>query len=221
MPPEHGAFLDAARRLPAPDLYHVIRDAERLSGPVPYNFRANVRHRYEKLDRFPEGYVVTGDALCSFNPIYAQGMTVAAMEAAALGDSLADGDERLAERFFARTTDLIDVSWNSAVGTDLGYAEVEGPRTALVRFINWYVRKVHIAAHEDAEVSIAFLKVTNMLAPPPSILHPRIVWRVIKGNLAARRRDAGNEIVDAEGGDLNVANEGLDLQQQVLKEHAR
>jgi hypothetical protein len=60
---------------------------------------------------------------------------------------------------------------------------VEGSRTPLLRFLNWYIAKLHIAAHNDAQVSIAFLKVINMLAPAPSMMHPRIVWRVIKGNL--------------------------------------
>jgi hypothetical protein len=75
------------------------------------------------------------------------------------------------------------MAWDAAVGTDLSYPEVEGERTPFIRFINWYIGKLHIAAQTDSEVSIAFLKVINMIAPPPSILHPRIVWRVIKGNL--------------------------------------
>jgi 2-polyprenyl-6-methoxyphenol hydroxylase-like FAD-dependent oxidoreductase len=182
-PTDYAGFLEAAKRLPAPHIYDVIKDAERLSGPVPYKFPANLRRHYEKLTRFPMGYLVVGDALCSFNPIYGQGMTVAAMEAKALGECLADGRDRLAKRFFAKASKIIDVSWSAAVGNDMGYREVEGSRTPLMRFLNWYIAKLHIAAHNDAQVSIAFLKVINMLAPAPSMMHPRIVWRVIKGNL--------------------------------------
>jgi 2-polyprenyl-6-methoxyphenol hydroxylase-like FAD-dependent oxidoreductase len=190
-PTDYPGFLQAAKRLPAPHIYNVIKDAERLSGPVPYKFPANLRRHYEKLARFPEGYLVFGDALCSFNPIYGQGMTVAAMEAAALGECLADGRDRLAKRFFAKASKIIDISWSAAVGNDLGYSEVEGPRTPMVRFLNWYIGKLHIAAHNDAQVSIAFLKVINMLAPAPSMMHPRIVWRVIKGNLRPGVQKAG------------------------------
>jgi hypothetical protein len=75
------------------------------------------------------------------------------------------------------------------VGNDLAYPEIEGPRTPMVRFFNWYIGKLHLAAHNDPQVSIAFLKVINMVAPPPSMLHPRIVWRVIKGNLRPHQQE--------------------------------
>jgi len=58
----------------------------------------------------------------------------------------------------------------------------------MVRFLNWYIGKLHLAAHNDAQVSIAFLKVINMVAPPPSMLHLRILWRVFKENLWPRQR---------------------------------
>lgn len=193
-PTDYPGFLEYARRLSAPHIYQVIKDAKPLSGPAAYTFPANLRRHYEKLDSFPQGYLVFGDALCSFNPIYGQGMTVAAMESEALDECLAEGRDRLAERFFAQASKIIDVSWSITVGNDLNYPEVEGPRTPMVRFLNWYIDKLYLAAHQDAAVSIAFLKVTNMVAPPPTILHPRIVWRVIKGNLRSglRKSAAGS-----------------------------
>ena len=182
-PSDYPGFLEFARSLPAPHIYNVIKDAELLREPVAFTFPANLRRHYEKLNRFPEGYLVIGDALCSFNPIYGQGMTVAAMEAKALENCLADGGSQLARRFFARASQIIDVSWNAAVGNDLKSPEIEGPRTPMLRILNWYLDKLQLAAHHDAVLSAAFLKVINMVAPPPSILNPRIVWRVLKGNL--------------------------------------
>jgi 2-polyprenyl-6-methoxyphenol hydroxylase-like FAD-dependent oxidoreductase len=187
-PADYQGFLEAARKLPTSHIYDIIKATEPLSGPVAYKFPANLRRHYEKLARFPQGYLVFGDALCSFNPIYGQGMTVAAMEAAVLRECLANGETQLAKRFFTKAGKIIDIPWNAAIGNDLGFPEVEGPRSLLVRFLNWYLGKLHLAAHTDAQVSIAFLKVINMVAPPSSILHPQIVWRVMKENLGSSRR---------------------------------
>lgn len=182
------------RSMATPALYEVIQNAQPVGEPVPHKIPSNLRRRYEKLTHFPAGYLVMGDALCSFNPIYGQGMSVAALEARALGDCLAQGETKLASRFFKQAGKIIDIPWSTAVGNDLRFPEIEGPRTTMTKFINWYVGKLHHAAHHDAEVSVAFLKVVNLLTPPPSIMTPRIMWRVWRGN---RRRplpatNAGN-----------------------------
>ena len=187
---KYPEFLESARQLPSPEIYNVIKNAEPLGKPVAYKFPANLRHQYEGLSRFPEGYLVIGDALCSFNPIYGQGMTVAALEFVALNECLESGKDQLAKRFFARASKIIDDSWNTAVGNDLAYPEVEGQRTIMMRFLNWYMGKLQVAAHVDANVFIAFLKVINMVAPAPTLMKPNIVWRVLKANLGSGSREA-------------------------------
>jgi 2-polyprenyl-6-methoxyphenol hydroxylase-like FAD-dependent oxidoreductase len=182
-PTDERGFLAFARSLAAPDIYELITDAEPLTDPVPMRFPGSQRRRYERLARFPDGFLVTGDALCSFNPVYAQGMTVAALEALALGECLAAGPDELARRFFRRAGAAVDVAWRVSVGGDLRFPEVEGERTPMLRFINWYLGKLHVAAHADPVVAVAFQKVVNMLAPPPSVLHPRVAWRVLRANL--------------------------------------
>lgn len=186
IPRDHAGFLAYVRGMATPALYSVVTNAKPIGEPIPYKIPSNLRRRYERLHRFPQGYLVIGDALASFNPVYAQGMSVAAQESAALSDCLAQGEVGLAERFFKQAGKIIDISWSTAVGNDLRFPEVEGPRNGLVRFINWYMGKLHHAAHHDAVVSVAFLKVVNLVAPPPSVLHPRIVWRVMRGNLRPR-----------------------------------
>jgi 2-polyprenyl-6-methoxyphenol hydroxylase-like FAD-dependent oxidoreductase len=194
-PLNHAGLCEYARSLAAPEIYEVIKGAEPLGDPVAHKIPSNLRRRYERLARFPQGYLVLGDALCSFNPTYAQGMSVAALEASALDACLEQGDEELAARFFTRASAIIDMPWSTAVGNDLRLPEIEGPRSAMTRFVNWYVATLHRAAHHDPLLSVAFLKVINLIEPPPSLMRPALMWRVLRGNL---RRRAGGSPADSE-----------------------
>ena len=184
-PEELGGFVEFARTLPTRSIYEVVRYAEPLGSPASTRFPASIRRRYEMLSRFPSGYLVMGDAMCSFNPIYGQGMSVAALEAAELDKTLAEGSGNLAQSFFARTAKVVDIPWSIAVGNDLRMKETLGPRGVGVRIMNWYISKLHKAAHLDEALSLAFYKVSNLVAPPLSIMHPRIAMRVLWGNVKA------------------------------------
>ena len=182
-PMEETGYIEFARSLPKPEIFEVIKDAERLTPLSPYQFSTNLRRHYEELGRFPEGLVVFGDALCSFNPVYGQGMTVACMEALALQECLAAGPQGIARRFFQAASKLIDIPWQMAVGSDLQHPAVAGKRTAQLRFINWHLAKLFQAAQQDAVLATRFLEVANLMKPPPSLMAPQIALRVWKGNM--------------------------------------
>lgn len=110
-------------------------------------------------------------------------MSVAALEAVELEASLAANSANLARNFFRRAAKVIDIPWSIAAGNDLRMPEATGPRTAGVRLIHWYMSKLHKAAHSDPAPTLAFHRVGNLLAPPQSILHPRIAARVLWRNL--------------------------------------
>ncbi len=183
-PLDPQGFLEFARGMPTPELYHLLKEAEPLTDPVPYRFKANQWRRYDRLTRFPDGYLVFGDAVCSFNPVYAQGMTVAANEALVLQACLAQGSAQLAQRFFKDVCPVLAGPWQVAVGNDLRLPHVEGTRTRMDNIMNWYIGKLHIAARHDAALSVTFLKVVNMMAPPTKLLHPRVALRILRGNVA-------------------------------------
>jgi hypothetical protein len=145
-----------------------IREAEPLDDVVTHGFPANQRRHYDAL---PAGLLPIGDAVCSFNPLYGMGMTVAVLEADAL--------RRCPDRYLAAIRPVIDHAWEMAVGGDLALPEVEGPRPARVRAIGAYVGRLQRVAETDPVVARAFLDVVAMLRPPQSLLRPSIARRVV------------------------------------------
>jgi len=135
-PEDLPGFIEWSKTLPSSYIYDVVKSAEPLGDAAQAGMPASLRRRYERLVRFPEGFLVVGDAICSFNPIYGQGMTVAALEGRELGEALAAGDENLSTRFFARAAQAVDNPWAIATGNDLRMPETVGPRNTGVRAVN-------------------------------------------------------------------------------------
>jgi 2-polyprenyl-6-methoxyphenol hydroxylase-like FAD-dependent oxidoreductase len=167
-----------------PDLYEAIKDAEPLTPIAIHRFPANQRRRYERLARFPEGFLVLGDAACSFNPIYGQRMTTAALAAQALNDCLHRqqrlGDDtgfaRRCQRAIARA---VAVPWQLATSEDFRYPDTQGERPVGTRLLNWYTGRVHELATSRPYVTRRFYEVLHMLKPPTALFDPRILVAVV------------------------------------------
>jgi 2-polyprenyl-6-methoxyphenol hydroxylase-like FAD-dependent oxidoreductase len=181
-PTDPDGFLAFARSLRFPDIYEAIRQAEPLDDPVGFRFPASVRHRYERLDRFPDGLLVMGDAVCSFNPIYGQGMSVAALEALTLRRLLKRGIEPQPRRWFRDLAQVVDVPWDMAAGSDLVFPGVQGRRTLKSRLVNGYIARLHAAAAHDAHLATAFIRVAGLVAPPQTLLRPSVALRVLRAS---------------------------------------
>jgi hypothetical protein len=182
-PIDPDGFLAFARSLRFPDIYQAVRDAEPLDDPVGFRFPASVRHRYERLDRFPDGLLVMGDAVCSFNPIYGQGMSVAALEALTLRRQLQRGAVPQPRRWFRDLARVVDVPWDIAVGGDLAVPGVQGRRTLRIRLVNAYIARLHAAAAHDASLASTFVRVAGLVAPPQTLLRPQVALRVLRAGL--------------------------------------
>jgi 2-polyprenyl-6-methoxyphenol hydroxylase-like FAD-dependent oxidoreductase len=157
---------------------------------VQHRLPSSQWRRYDMMRRFPDGLLVTGDAMCSFNPVYGQGMSVAAMEALALRDSLHRGITDLPRRYFRAAAKSIGVAWSLAAGPDLAFPEVEGRRTPAMHLTNRFANWVLSAAETDRVAHAQFFKVTGLLDPPARLLHPSFIFRVAKVNLGRRQRDS-------------------------------
>ncbi len=171
-PTDPTGFEAFAGSLQFPDLHEAIAAAEPLDDPVGFRFPANVRRRYERLRRFPDGLIVFGDAVCSFNPIYGQGMTVAALQALALRDHIGSSRGVLAG--------AIDAPWELAVGADVSLPGVDGPRPPRRRIANAYIGRLLAAAAHDPDLSHAFVRVTGLIDPPEALLRPSTALRVLR-----------------------------------------
>lgn len=223
-PTDPERFEHFLTRLPCSDIAAALADAEPLDAPVAFRFPASVRRRYERRRRFPRGLLVLGDAVCSFNPVYGQGMTVAALQATALRDELARSDPPQARRYFRRISALIDPPWTVAAGADLAHPQVIGPRGPRVRILNRCLPHVHAAAAHDPVLATAVLRVTGLLDPPSALLRPNRLARVL---LSGRLRtssvhDGGtsmtSEIVRADASRAVVEGEGRGLTESIARD---
>ena len=189
-PVEIAGFRSFARSLPSPKIYESLIDAEPIGTPRTFKFPASTRRYYERLTRLPEGLIAFGDAICSFNPVYGQGMSCAALQADALRKCLERSGSDLERRFFKSAANVIDSPWSIAVGGDLRLPETAGKRSASVRFINWYVSRLHKAGHTDPIAAAAFLRVAHLVDSPASIFSPAIVARILRNILFSTKKAA-------------------------------
>jgi len=184
-PGDAEGFLTYARSLRTPTIYNAIRYAKRVDGVARYGFPESVRRHFERLDGFPRGLLPIGDAICRFNPVYGQGMSVAALEACLLPRLLErlgkDGDPiaALASTFFAEMQPLIETPWSVAI-LDFAFPETRGQRPAdFETTLKFGIALTRLAA-EDPAVHKLTLEVQHLLKPRSVYRDPDLVRRVFK-----------------------------------------
>ncbi len=183
-PEDLEGFLQFAKSLSRPELYEALVQAEAVDEARAYGMPTSQRRRYEKLRRFPTGLLVTGDAVCSFDPIYGQGMSVAALEARELRTWLARPGATAVQWFRTMAT-VVDHAWEIVTGGDALVLGLPEARKGVVGLINRYLDRLHACAATDPVVANAFARVAHLIDPPPSLLRPGILWRVLRGPRAA------------------------------------
>jgi len=178
-PTQPDGFVEFARSMPFADIYQAIRLADPVDDPVAYRFPTSRRRRYERLTRFPEGLIVLGDGVCSFNPVYGQGISIAAIEALIVRDHMKRRRPPGTGQLRARLASVIRTPWNMAIAGDLAIPGVQGQRTPKVRAANSYLSRVLAAAADDTTVADAFVRVSGLVDPPSALLRPRVALRLL------------------------------------------
>ena len=165
-----------------------VRAGEPLGEAAQHRFPSSRWRRYDKARLLPGGLLVVGDAVCSFNPIYGQGMTVAALEALALRNCLSRGTTDLPRRFFRATAKPIGQAWQLAAGGDLSLPEIQGTPPLSTRLLNGYMERLLTAAEYDIAAFEQFLKVAWLVDAPIRLLRPAMMWRAASANQRRQKR---------------------------------
>ncbi|HLJ33990.1 MAG TPA: FAD-dependent monooxygenase [Ktedonobacteraceae bacterium] len=198
-PDDDAGFLEYARSLSQPDLYEAIKEAEPVTPIAMYKYTANRWRHYERMARLPEGFIVMGDAVCGFSPVYGQGMSVAAIEAKTLDICLREQQNwtgnthptSFPQQFQKAIAREIKAPWMLSTGEDLRYPGTEGHRSSGTRLFNWYMRRVIGLAASNPLVTEAFFQVWHLRKPLRSLFDPRIVRAVLSRELLSRRQKPG------------------------------
>jgi 2-polyprenyl-6-methoxyphenol hydroxylase-like FAD-dependent oxidoreductase len=183
-PGDLDRFLAYAGQLRTRTIYNAIKNAEPVGEVARFAFPESVWRHFERLDSFPRGLLPFGDVICRFNPVYGQGMTVAAKEACVLRDLLAarslerDPLDGLAQAFFAGIQDVLDTPWATAAVADFVYPETRGERPADFENRLKFGQAMTMLAARDADVHKLRLEVMNLLKPRSVYRDPDLIARV-------------------------------------------
>ena len=178
------SFLEACRSLITPTIYDALRRAEPPDGIRHYGFPASLWRHFERLPRLPRGLLPVGDALCRFNPVYGQGMSVAAKQGRLLQDvsgrALAEADPLAALQtgFMAEVASVLETPWNMSTGPDLAFPSTRGSRPEKFEEAQQFEVALFRAVVADPVVHRALTEVGQLLQPNSLLQTPDIVRRI-------------------------------------------
>ena len=157
-----------------------------VSDVTTYRYPASVRRDFHRCRRLPGGLLGAGDSVASFNPIYGQGMTSAALHAATLGGYLSSraSPHEPAGRYFRRLRPVVNSVWTLSTSADFRLSHVTGDRPRAL-WITHRVNELYTKATlQDASLHGLFLRVLNLQARPEIMARPD---NLVRAYLAARR----------------------------------
>ncbi|MGW1071689.1 NAD(P)/FAD-dependent oxidoreductase [Streptomyces sp. NPDC002537] len=193
-------FEPFTRGLRDPLIADLIARADPLTDVVVTRSTVNRRRFFERLPAQPEGFVALGDAVATYNPVYGQGMSVAAQSAAVLRDALrAEGVDApgLAGRVQRSVARVTGGAWDMATGEDINYPGAIGKQPpAAARLLRGYMQRMMWAATGDPLVLRALMDVMTLSAPMTRLVSPAVALGVARG--PGRRAQAGPSITRAE-----------------------
>jgi 2-polyprenyl-6-methoxyphenol hydroxylase-like FAD-dependent oxidoreductase len=182
-PTDFAELLATAEQFIPPAIMTGLRDATPIGDIVIFRNTAAVWRRYDRMPRFPAGVIVIGDALCTLDPIWGQGMTMAAMQALTLRDCLRDGGTDLPRRFFTTAAGHIGSTWAMNQANDRAPSAVGSPGSLRHRISKWATNAALNAATSDTTITERLFRVANLIDPPTRLQDPALIPRILLANL--------------------------------------
>ncbi len=180
-PTDEAGFLEFARQMRSPALYEAIKNAQPLSDIYGYRATENLFRHYEKLAKWPENFCIIGDAVCAFNPIYGQGMTVCALSALTLQKCLEKGYQTIgfSQHFQRELVKVYDTPWMMATSEDFRWRTTEGGKLNLMmKIMHWYLSRIQSLTGDRPQMWKTFIEVLHMIQPPSALFSPSILLSV-------------------------------------------
>jgi 2-polyprenyl-6-methoxyphenol hydroxylase-like FAD-dependent oxidoreductase len=185
-PNDDAGYLEFARSLPEPLVYEVMKDAQPLSKIYGYRRTENRWYHYEQLSKLPENLLIIGDALCAFNPIYGQGMTIATLEAQELDTYLRNYEGKdlqgLTAKFQQRLAKMLVVPWQLSTSTDarLPTTEIKGSHANTSnKLLDTYIDRLITMIPHNGYIAQAFFEVAQLSSPPTLLFRPDIILKTL------------------------------------------
>jgi len=171
-----------ARCRELPPMFAQVADGCPLVGPVETYRQADSRRRDFHAVSLPGGIIAVGDAVASFNPVYGQGMSSAALHASCLSAYLRSGPavSEPARDYFALVRLVVDAAWQTSTTNDLALPHVDGPYPRGYRVAHRLSDLILRASVADVEINRRFLQVTHMRAHPNTLIHPGVLLRAVR-----------------------------------------
>ncbi|MFE9192844.1 FAD-dependent oxidoreductase [Micromonospora sp. NPDC007208] len=177
---------DFVRRLREqfPPEFGEVADQEMIGDVQTYHHADSRRRDFYALKRFPAGLISVGDAVASFNPVYGQGMTAAALHAACLSTYLRSGPDLRApaRHFLALQKVVVDAAWSLSTSADLALPHVDGPYPRGYRLSRWASGQIIAATVTDVTTARRFNDVVSMREHPRSLARPGMLLGALRAN---------------------------------------
>lgn len=183
-PATDAGMQEYAGTLPQQEIAEFLKSAERKTDFRTFHYKEARRLRIDRRP-LPPRTCLMGDALCTVDPVFGQGMTLAALQAYELSKCFEGSTDlgRSAREFNRNALRATDTAWLLSTGEDFRYPEVKGKRPPGIAVSHWYTRGIHRLVAQDDEVYRRFARVMNLLAGPLHLFHPRVATKVLLSSL--------------------------------------